>query len=242
MVIDIDRYDLIFSRKWFSQFDILLDYKRRSLVWPDSRKDYIARHELELLKEALQKEEISSIHQADVDQRNKKIDEPPSPLLRKILPRPKKLSLTFRSYDSERRYRNSVINRELTRIDDDEPRPNLPRVNKVQKEKPLTVDLAMISAPAFIRNLKDPTHEFFTTSLYEIDRILEDRNLETPAEEETEEQMLRRTVPKEYYDLIDVFSKTASDELPLHRTYDYKIQLEGDLLIGYSPLYKQTTE
>jgi hypothetical protein len=45
----------------------------------------------------------------------------------------------------------------------------------------------MISAPAFIRNLKDPKHEFFTTSLYKIDCILEDWNLESPAEEETEE-------------------------------------------------------
>ena len=98
----------------------------------------------------------------------------------------------------------------------------------------------MISAPAFIRNLKDPIYEFFTTSLYKIDRILEDKNLETPAEEETKEQILRRIVLKEYYNLINVFSKTASDKLPLYRIYDYKIQLEGDLLIRYSPLYKQT--
>jgi hypothetical protein len=45
----------------------------------------------------------------------------------------------------------------------------------------------MISAPAFIYNLKDPKHKFFTTSLYKIDRILEDRNLESPTEEETKE-------------------------------------------------------
>jgi hypothetical protein len=100
----------------------------------------------------------------------------------------------------------------------------------------------MISAPAFIRNLKDPIYKFFTTSLYKIDHILEDRNLETPAEEETEEQMLRRIVPKEYHDLINVFSKTASNKLPPHRLYNHKIQLEGDLLIGYSLLYKQTTK
>jgi hypothetical protein len=49
------------------------------------------------------------------------------------------------------------------------------------------VDLAIISAPVFICNLKDPIYEFFTTSLYEIDYILEDRNLESPAEEEIEE-------------------------------------------------------
>jgi hypothetical protein len=45
----------------------------------------------------------------------------------------------------------------------------------------------MINALAFIRNLKDPIYKFFTTSLYKINYILEDRNLESPAEEETEE-------------------------------------------------------
>jgi hypothetical protein len=50
--------------------------------------------------------------------------------------------------------------------------------------------------------------------------------------------MLRRIILKEYYNLINVFSKSASDKLLLYRLYDHKIQLEGDLLIGYSPLYK----
>jgi hypothetical protein len=45
----------------------------------------------------------------------------------------------------------------------------------------------MISAPVFIRNLKDPIYKFFITSLYKIDYILEDWNLESPIEEETEE-------------------------------------------------------
>jgi hypothetical protein len=49
-------------------------------------------------------------------------------------------------------------------------------------------------------------------------------------------------VPKEYHDLINVFSKSALDKLPPHRLYNHKIQLKGNLLIGYSPLYKQTTE
>jgi hypothetical protein len=94
----------------------------------------------------------------------------------------------------------------------------------------------------FIYNLKDPIYKFFTTSLYKIDYILEDQNLESSAEEETEEQMLRHTVLKEYHDLINVFLKSALDKLPPYRSYDHKIQLKGDLLIGYSPLYKQTIE
>jgi hypothetical protein len=54
--------------------------------------------------------------------------------------------------------------------------------------------------------------------------------------------MLRRIVLKEYYDLINVFSKSALDKLSPYRLYDHKIQLEGDLLMGYSLLYKQTIE
>jgi hypothetical protein len=45
----------------------------------------------------------------------------------------------------------------------------------------------MINAPAFIYNLKDPIYKFFTTSLYKIDYILENRNLKSPAEEKTKE-------------------------------------------------------
>jgi hypothetical protein len=83
--------------------------------------------------------------------------------------------------------------------------------------------LAIISAPAFIYNLKDPIHKFFTTSLYKIDYILKDRNLESPAEEETKEQILRHIVPKAYHNLINVFSKSALDKLPPHRLYNHKI-------------------
>jgi hypothetical protein len=40
-----------------------------------------------------------------------------------------------------------------------------------------------------------------------------------------------------YRDFIDVFSKAGLDILPLHRLYNYKIHLESDILLGYSPLY-----
>jgi hypothetical protein len=39
----------------------------------------------------------------------------------------------------------------------------------------------------FIYNLKDPIYKFFITSLYKIDYILEDQNLESPAEEKIKE-------------------------------------------------------
>lgn len=47
-----------------------------------------------------------------------------------------------------------------------------------------------------------------------------------------------------YKDYADVFSKEASDQLPPHRSYDHKIQLNnpGDSdNLGFSPLYHQSS-
>jgi hypothetical protein len=83
-------------------------------------------------------------------------------------------------------------------------------------------------------NLRTPDNEVFRTSLYEIDQMLE------PDQEETEE--LLEKVPKEYHSYLDVFSKAASDTLAPHRPYDHKIELESPNNLGFSPLYKMTTE
>ena len=55
--------------------------------------------------------------------------------------------------------------------------------------------------------------------------------------EEIERRLL--TVYKDY---VDVFSKVASNQLPLYQLYDYKIQLEADHSLGFYLLYKQTAK
>jgi hypothetical protein len=81
------------------------------------------------------------------------------------------------------------MNRELSQTDNYEYKsnPNPPWVDKIWNAKPVTINLAIISTPAFIHNLKDLIYKFFTTSLYKINRILEDQNLESSAEEEIKE-------------------------------------------------------
>ena len=54
----------------------------------------------------------------------------------------------------------------------------------------------------------------FTTSLYELNTILNKRN--------NEERFLL-TILNKYLDFVDVFLKATSDTLPLYRYYDYKI-------------------
>jgi hypothetical protein len=60
--------------------------------------------------------------------------------------------------------------------------------------------------------------ELLAISLYELDRKLKDR--QPPSLKDT------KSVPDQYYDFHDVFSKEASDKLPLYRSYDHKIELE----------------
>ena len=64
-------------------------------------------------------------------------------------------------------------------------------------------------------------NEVFTTSLYEIDRIINER--EEKLAEETDEELVERLLPTIYLKYKDAFSKVASDKLPLYRIYDYKI-------------------
>jgi transposase InsO family protein len=97
-----------------------------------------------------------------------------------------------------------------------------------------------ISANAFHFNMKRPNNEFFTTSLYEIDRLIQDRY--DPDLEDTETaQLIKEKLPTKYKEFEDVFSKTESNKLPPRRYYDHKIVLESPLPNSFSPLYRQST-
>jgi hypothetical protein len=98
------------------------------------------------------------------------------------------------------------------------------------------IDICGISAAGFHLSLYNPKSEVFTTSLYEIDRILDARQ-ETKYDTQEEAQ-----IPDAYSDLVDVSSKEASDILAPHRPYDHKIELTGPNTLGFSPLYKMTTQ
>ena len=93
--------------------------------------------------------------------------------------------------------------------------------------------------------MKQKNSEIFITSLYEIDRIIEEKRLEEQqAEEAKEQELIQQRLPAQYKEYSDVFSKAASDELPPHRSNDYQIKIEEgaspEQTVGHSPLYKQS--
>jgi hypothetical protein len=91
------------------------------------------------------------------------------------------------------------------------------------ERKPTTIDIAMIGAAGFHRNLKDKSNTLFTASIYEIDRIIDEK---LQAEYNESDGRVEQELPTVYTEFADVFSKKASDQLPPHRPYDHKIQLE----------------
>ena len=55
-------------------------------------------------------------------------------------------------------------------------------------------------------------------------------------DEETDEQMIKRLLPKEYQDLRNIFLKIESDALTPYRPYNYRIKLETKNNLGYNLL------
>ena len=63
----------------------------------------------------------------------------------------------------------------------------------------------------------------FSITLKEIDHEIRDRQFLAEQAEITNQELVASKLPVSYHDLVDVFSKGDSDELPPHRTIDHKI-------------------
>jgi len=78
-------------------------------------------------------------------------------------------------------------------------------------------------------------NKVFITSLYKINRIINKR--EEKLIKETNKELVKRLFFTIYAKYKDAFLRAALDKLPPYRIYNYKIQLEANNLLGYSPLY-----
>ena len=109
------------------------------------------------------------------------------------------------------------------------------------------VDIYCIGPAGFDRAVKQPDTTVFVTSLYEIDRMIEDKEIESiwddlAQQELTNEDLIEQKLPRQFSDLKDFFSKAASDVLAPHRSYNLRIELEKDAAdLGFSPLQAYNT-
>src|SRR6266566_9846131 len=100
---------------------------------------------------------------------------------------------------------------------------------------PPIVDIAAISAIVFHFNMYWKDNKVFIISLYKINQIINKRE-EKPTKE-TNKELVKCLFPTIYIGYKDAFLKVALNKLPPYWIYDYKIQLEANNSLGYSPFY-----
>jgi transposase InsO family protein len=240
IVTPLGNHDIIFGRKFLSWANVKLAVRDRVIEWPiDLPPVYLPPvRSFPLTRQSLLPPKINLTAQADARRRDIAFNKD----VRKDARKP--VTIT------------SIYSR---------PTPSL-TVPGTREQKTVkgskAVDIAGISGPAFSLNTHRQGNIIFTTSLYEIDRLLESRKEEK--EDLSQQKALARAasillgsvdkyaednervqlkVPDQYREFTDVFSKQASDELPpLRPQVDHKIELTSENTLGHSPLYRQTTE
>jgi hypothetical protein len=104
-----------------------------------------------------------------------------------------------------------------------------------------SIDICLIGAMGFNRTLNWPSVTPFITSLYKIDWIIKEKEIEEIQREAdkdklTNEELIDQKLLPQHHDFRDVFSKAESDTLALYCPYDLKIKLEKNQDLGFSPL------
>jgi transposase InsO family protein len=94
--------------------------------------------------------------------------------------------------------------------------------------------IAIISAASFSRLAKNKNQRYgpvhvFSLSLYEINKALERKTIESGD--------LASMVPPEFHEFLPLFDKIVADRLPPHRAYDHKIVLKDGFEPPFGPLY-----
>ena len=239
LIADLGQHNMIIGRIWLADQDIWLDPKNRRLIWPEDRtqvEEIQEKLNVVVPREILKRPTPDPDVQKDADRRDRLLDMCTERKSKYRPPRTEKM---------DRRNNLAKMERELLTTTKQKPaNPNIKP--PIEKEATVQIDIAMIGAAGFHRHARKKDTETFITNLYEIDRIIEEKTDTVPDEEEEEEELITRKLPACYSEYRDVFSKSASDTLPPHRSCDHKIELEENTSptgsVGHSPLYKLSAE
>lgn len=291
LITSLGAHKAILGRTWLSEHRVKLDCYNRRLDWPSNYPPTPSYRRLIYLDPAqIKPNQINIAHQNDMYARDRRIDaayrkyehrrqqqlenriafgeitccenSKSLPVATEAIP----VSLS-NSHQKDTAIRTQAMNQALhpKHNDSSEPPPlplYTPSCLKRKRVTPPLIDIAAISGPAFNlyakRKLSD---EIFTTSLYEIDILLAEKQAEKDTNDLLDSVKYNRKlaaatllqiasiddeppVPPQYADYADVFSKAESNVLPPHRSYDHKIILEGDgeRALKYSPLYKMSLD
>lgn len=238
-IADIGRHDVILGLPWMQQHGVVIDPGARQLRFKKGVCDHPG---------AAKEDVFIDMEPNARPQPLSPIDPPSSPESTVITPPTNILSRL-----SSRAFANKLPSIEpVTRPVKDKTKPKSQPKKEPKKQAPfpqvglqdnVPLDISHIGAAPFLSTASKKESQTFSCSIKEIDQLLdwfqqnEDVGLSineiTPeaSEEICEEELLRR-IPKEYHDRLEAFRKKKITELPPHRDYDHKIDLEEGQKIG----------
>ena len=122
----------------------------------------------------------------------------------------------------------------------------LPKPSK----KSVPLDIAPISAGAFYKWntcwAKPKGARCFSLTISQINEAIRalpaDQAIDLAEMSAQAGEEIRKKLPSEYHDFLDVFNKTKADELPPHRPYDHKIEIEANERPPRSRIYPMSGE
>ena len=245
LILKLGRHDMILGQLWLKKHHILPDCSTQQLRWPEdlSLFDEVSTKMFLLIPpRALNKQPISREYQQEIARRDRKIEQEE----RSVRARYQPLPTQQMDYQTALAKMESAIKASYKDPDLQWPPEPKPKEQRKTGRKPidLGIDIAVIGAAGFHRTASRKGNTVFVTSIAEIDAILADRNAENPLESEEDEiAQIKQTLPPQYHDMVDVFQKQKSDELPpLREGHNAKIELTESNNINYGPLYKMSAE
>ncbi|KIM92478.1 hypothetical protein OIDMADRAFT_68913, partial [Oidiodendron maius Zn] len=147
LILDLGSHDIIIGRKWLAYFDVLPDCRRRRLVWPAKLPpSYSVAKEIRWNRQDLIPAPRALSHQEDADRRDR--------------------AFAATDQGSDSGYESAEI-----ALISPGGRPYQP----AKAKRPYQIDINAISANGFRLHLRQEDSELFLTSLYEIDRLIQDR-------------------------------------------------------------------
>ena len=263
LITDLGGHDIILGRKWMSYLRVVLDIRRRRIVWPGTLPPtpYFAK-EISIPMKDLFYRPRNPRHQEDVVQREHYSTEKEIATLDlvQILPRPKPVvqpelvdcsqlgctnprawttaGLGKHTEQLDHRENLQKMERQFRTFTDQEHSGRVRKPSASYPAKLPKIDICVIGTVGFSRSVSKPGATVFVTSLYEIDRILEERTVLESDEDRDYRAQVDTKLPTRYREFSDVFSKEAADRLLQHRLYDHRIELEASPeTLGFCLLY-----
>ena len=245
LIVELGAHDVILGSRWLAHYKLMIDSRQRRLVWPTQHEKSSSfsspiRATLQYL--LLNRPKPSKIHQRDVKRRDRLLKKEDKMAMYGA--RSAKWSVheekLFNSKPSSLQTEKTTKKNGVQECVDFETEPviNTENCRAIEHKK---INICQISAPAFHLNLRCANHTLFSLSLNQIEQELKERE-SNPTMYDSSDLEIKNEILSKYHDFLNVFSKTASNTLPPHRSYDHKIELEGQTQLAAGPLYSMSSE